>query len=98
MRRSLILTIAATLLSVALFAQTKKIAHKSHSGSKKSFTVNGQGNFGVIANHPEHRTAKKPDTAKVKVDTLKNKPAVKKAPPVIKPKIIKVNPRNTRKK
>lgn len=29
-------------------AQTKKIAHRSHSGSNKAFMINGESNFGVV--------------------------------------------------
>ncbi len=30
-----------------LFAQTKKIAHRSHSGSDRTFTIKGESNFGA---------------------------------------------------
>jgi len=36
------------LLSTSiLFAQTKKIAHRSHSGSDRTFTIKGESNFGA---------------------------------------------------
>lgn len=34
-------------LSAACFSQTKRIAHRSHSGSNTSFTLAGEGNFGL---------------------------------------------------
>ena len=33
--------------SAACFSQTKRIAHRSHSGSNASFTLSGEGNFGL---------------------------------------------------
>jgi hypothetical protein len=41
----LLLAIGISISS--LFAQTKKIAHRSHSGSNKTFTTKGESNFGA---------------------------------------------------
>lgn len=41
------LFIVCIALSTACFSQTKRIAHRSHSGSNASFTLAGEGNFGL---------------------------------------------------
>lgn len=41
----LLLLVAGT--SATTFAQTKKIAHRSHSGKAATFTIDGRDNFGL---------------------------------------------------
>jgi hypothetical protein len=41
------LFIVCIALSTACFSQTKRIAHRSHSGSNTSFRLAGEGNFGL---------------------------------------------------
>ena len=41
------LFIVCIALSTACFSQTKRIAYRSHSGSNASFTLAGEGNFGL---------------------------------------------------
>lgn len=42
-----IFVIMLMVCTTALFAQTKKIEHRSHSGSNKTFTIKGDSNFGL---------------------------------------------------
>lgn len=77
----LLIVIFATTQS---FAQTKKIEHRSHSGSNKTFTTKGNSNFGLspeIIKKRDSAIAKAKDTLTKKVDTVqttKKKQAVKK--------------------
>ncbi|HEX2628435.1 MAG TPA: hypothetical protein VHM26_05480 [Chitinophagaceae bacterium] len=41
------LLLVCIAFSAACFSQTKRIAHRSHSGSNASFTLSGEGNFGL---------------------------------------------------
>lgn len=45
--KQVVLLLVCTALSVACFSQTKRIAHRSHSGSNHSFNLSGEGNFGL---------------------------------------------------
>jgi hypothetical protein len=63
--------IALLMLSTISFSQTKRIAHRSHSGKNSSFTVKGIHNFGEI----HEMRARKDSLNKVKIDTVK-KPVV----------------------
>ena len=45
--KPVLLIVVCIALSTACFSQTKRIAHRSHSGSNASFTLNGEGNFGL---------------------------------------------------
>jgi len=56
------------LSTTTLFAQTKKIAHRNHSGSNTSYSVNGEGNYGNPRMDPPPPQ---------KVDTAKAAPAKK---------------------
>jgi hypothetical protein len=64
-------------ISTICLSQTKKIAHRSHSGSNKTFSIIGAGNFGL----PEHKASdstKKKETVR-KDSTLVQTPPAKKA-------------------
>ena len=73
-----------TAISVIGFSQTKRIAHRSHSGKDYSFNISftGSDNFGLPVpdsnkKKPSLKTAVKKDTLKTAVpakDTLKNLP------------------------
>jgi hypothetical protein len=67
------------------FAQTKMIAHRSHSGTNKTFTANGSGNLGDI--DPPARV-QKTDTSKSakKATTQKSTP---KKQTLTKPKVVR---------
>ncbi len=54
--KRIFLLFALAGLSTAGFSQTKKIAHRSHSGKNSSFTINSIDNFGTT---PEMEEAKK---------------------------------------
>lgn len=70
MKRLLLLFVLAGLTTAAS-SQTKKIAHRSHSGSDNSFTLAGPDNFGET---PEMIAAKKKkDLEKAKTDSSKKK-------------------------
>lgn len=70
MKRLLLLFVLAGLTTAAS-SQTKKIAHRSHSGSNNSFTLAGPDNFGET---PEMIDAKKKkDLEKAKADSLAKK-------------------------
>jgi hypothetical protein len=45
--KPVILLIVSVAFSIACFSQTKRIAHRSHSGSNQSFSLSGEGNFGL---------------------------------------------------
>jgi hypothetical protein len=83
----LFVIIALFALSATSFSQTKRIAHRSHSGKNSTFTIKSIHNFG-------ERHARQ-DLEKIKIDTVK-KPVVdtvKKQTivPVKKPKAKKAN-------
>jgi hypothetical protein len=46
MKTTIVLIIG--ILSINGIAQTKQIAHKSHSGTAESFTMDGPDNFGIV--------------------------------------------------
>lgn len=62
--------IALLMLSTISFSQTKRIAHRSHSGKNGSFIVKSIHNFGET----HEMRARKDSLNKVKIDTVK-KPA-----------------------
>ena len=62
MKRIIVLTSCILLASVFVSAQTKLIAHRSHSGKNKTFSIYSPGNFGL----PPAK-----DTVKTQKDTLK---------------------------
>ena len=69
--------------STSLVAQTKFIAHKSHSGTSETFTLASPGNFGLC---PEYRmlpdTTSRVDSTLMKPSTtLKTSPVILPAPP-----------------
>ena len=45
--KSIFVLIVMMACASASFAQTKKIEHRSHSGSEKTFTTKGSSNFGL---------------------------------------------------
>ena len=80
MKKSLFLIIFTTI-SLLGFSQTKRIAHRSHSGSDNTFSItNGFDNFGLPPAADSLRklnSKSKKDTLKLKVspkDSLKTKP------------------------
>lgn len=72
-------------------SQTKKIAHKSHSGSVRSFSLKGSGSFGIV--HKEKYKAPKKDSVSKTKDTTGKKPAL---PVKQRKKPVAVDPRYTR--
>lgn len=83
MKQVLFLLICTTL-SVACFSQTKRVAHRSHSGSNSTFTLTGEGNFGdpgepIIKKSLERMRLDSIAKAKEKIknDSLKMKKPVK---------------------
>ena len=71
MKRILFLLLLAGL-STAGFSQTKKIAHRSHSGSNNSFTLAGPDNFGETPEMIAERK-KKEALEKAKADSISKK-------------------------
>ncbi len=67
MKRVFLLIVLAAVSSVG-FAQTKRIAHRSHSGANRTFSLNGIDNFGTT---PE--MIKKQQEAKAKADSIAKK-------------------------
>jgi hypothetical protein len=53
----LFLLLAAVVLSTGAMAQTKRLAHRSHSGSHSDFNLSGNANWGVPV--PEKKKSKK---------------------------------------
>ena len=51
MKKLTLLLAAAIAFGSSAFAQTKKIAHRSHSGKNSSFTVSEEGNFGLPSDY-----------------------------------------------
>jgi len=62
----LLLLVAGT--AATTFAQTKKIAHRSHSGKASTFTIDGADNFGLT---PEMK--RKEMERKAKADSVRMK-------------------------
>ena len=56
-------------LSSAAFSQTKRIAHRSHSGSNSSFTIQAPDNFGETPEMIE-AARKKKEQEKMKADSI----------------------------
>ena len=73
--KKIILGTCLVFASITSFAQTKKIEHRSHSGSNKTFTTKGNSNFGLTPEVKKKRdsAAKAIDTVVQKVDTIKLK-------------------------
>ncbi len=67
MKNLLALVAFGALFSSTAFSQTKKIAHRSHSGKNSTFNIKEEGNFGLPSNYKTGKDsgAKKttPDTA-----------------------------------
>jgi len=81
--KKIILLASIVFAATASFSQTKRIEHRSHSGSNKTFTTKGDSNFGIT---PEMK--KKKDTATIKAkDTVVQK--VDSTKPKTKKKIVK---------
>lgn len=82
--KKIILLLVVVFAASQAFAQTKRIEHRSHSGSNKTFTTKGNSNFGItpemkkkrdsVATKAKDTLAKKADT----VQTTKKKKVVKK--------------------
>lgn len=82
--KKIILLLVVVFAASQAFAQTKRIEHRSHSGSNKTFTTKGNSNFGITPEMKKKRDsadAKAKDTLAKKADTVqttKKKKAVKK--------------------
>jgi hypothetical protein len=82
--KKIILLLVIVFAASQAFAQTKRIEHRSHSGSNKTFTTKGNSNFGLspeIIKKRDSTAAKAKDTLAKKADTVqttKKKKAVKK--------------------
>lgn len=81
--KKIILCACIVFTAITSFAQTKRIEHRSHSGSNKTFTTKGNSNFGIT---PEMKKKKESTTVKVK-DTVVQK--VDSTKPKTKKKIVK---------
>ena len=75
MKKALLLGVLFTA-SVNVFSQTKKIAHRSHSGKNSTLILTTEDNFGL--------PAKKKNTVVVKKDTVNTKKVIRKKKPVKK--------------
>lgn len=58
--------------SVLAFAQTKRIAHRSHSGSNSGFQLDAEGNFGDIGPWYGNMTKKEIDSI-IRSDSILNR-------------------------
>jgi predicted nucleotidyltransferase len=86
----------AVFLTTGAAAQTKRIAHRSHSGSNQTFNLKGAGNWGEIympREILENRKPVKTDTVKViKVKPFNRRDSIPpKANPVYTRKTVKKN-------
>jgi hypothetical protein len=78
--KQVVLLLVCTALSVACFSQTKRIAHRSHSGSNHSFNLAGEGNFGLPSKDYMDKMRAKDSIAGLKKngkDSLKTKTGAK---------------------
>ena len=66
--KGIFVIIALLMLSIASFSQTKRIAHRSHSGKNSTFTVKSIHNFGEV---PPHVLATMDSLNKLKVKSVK---------------------------
>ncbi len=74
--KKLILCVCIIFAATASFAQTKRIEHRSHSGTNKTFTTKGNSNFGItpeMKKKKDSAVAKAKDTVVQKVDSTKPK-------------------------
>jgi len=67
------LLIALLLSSAGSFAQTAKIAHRSHSGSDKTFRITGNDNWGIPTTTAKARIAKRDSLSKNRADSIARK-------------------------
>lgn len=65
--KTLLLLIALMGTSSLAFAQTKMIAHKSHSGKVGTFSIRGEGNFGLGPMKIAEKVEKLSDTTLVEI-------------------------------
>lgn len=72
MKRTVILAALCFMGASSLLAQTKKIAHRSHSGKNSTLIFTTEDNFGLPA------SAKKKDTVIVKSDSVRVKKVYRK--------------------
>lgn len=54
MKKIYLLLVGIMVCSIS-FSQTKKIEHRSHSGSNKTFTTKGNSNFGLPPDYQEKK-------------------------------------------
>jgi hypothetical protein len=85
--KQLTLFVVLMLVSILAFSQTKRIAHRSHSGKDHTFNLFGPDNFGLPAEKPKPKTDKK---------TQPKKDSLKTIPPIKTDTIIKTVPAVTR--
>ena len=74
MKNLIALVAFGALFNSAAFSQTKKIAHRSHSGKNTTFKIDGEDNFGLPSNSG-NKTAK--DTGAKKTTPVKPDSAIK---------------------
>jgi len=92
MKRFLLLFVLAGLSTVG-FSQTKKIAHRSHSGSNSTFTLAGPDNFGDTPEMAEAR--KKKELERAKADSIAKKAVADSIARIkVKDKKIKIKDKN----
>lgn len=72
--KGILVIIALLTISTTSFSQTKRIAHRSHSGANSTFAVNSIHNFGETPEMKARWRAKLDSINKPKPDTLR-KPA-----------------------
>ena len=75
MKKILLCSVLAIASTVA-FSQTKLIAHRSHSGSNRTFSINESGNFGLPSHKRDTITVKQDSVKRMKNQKLKEKPYV----------------------
>lgn len=90
--KKFILPALVLLLASQVQAQTKRIAHRSHSGSNASFTLNGSDNFGNPPIEWENRRVPVADTAKAGANGVKTNEE-KKTEPIGRIKKMKRGPK-----
>lgn len=83
MKKIYLLFVGVIIYSVS-FSQTKKIEHRSHSGTNKTFTTKGNSNFGLPPDYQEKK--KKTDSLRKAKEIQDSLDKAKKADSLAKPK------------
>jgi hypothetical protein len=69
-----ILILLFPAMMIQAHAQTSRVAHQSHSGSKKTFILTGADNFGQVGPHEPVQPIKKPKPVPKPLPKPKPKP------------------------